>query len=386
MMVDKATRDLEVFLVGGAVRDQLLGHPWHERDWVVVGATPEQMIQRGFRSVGKDFPVFLHPDTQEEYALARTERKSGHGYTGFTVHAAPDVSLEEDLRRRDLTINAIAKASSGALVDPYGGASDIAARQLRHVSEAFAEDPLRVLRAARFLARYAQYGFSVAPETESLMVQMVASGELNHLVAERVWKETEKALGERHPEAYFELLARIGALAVVIPSLPVEEMKKGLERVKNFLSQPAVWSVSETDDAAGISRTQAVWALLLSTLSERTIEFMCRDLKAPNEYRLLARQLALTVSLWKDDGAQIADRVIECFNRLDVWRQPAHLTNILPLLPACGVSVDKEKLLALATAARAVSPQMLMDKGYYGVALGQAITSERRRLITEAMH
>lgn len=385
MMLDEPTRGLDVFLVGGAVRDQLLGHPWHERDWVVVGATPEQMMARGFRSVGKDFPVFLHPDTQEEYALARTERKSGHGYTGFAIHAAPDVSLEEDLKRRDLTINAIAQTPAGERVDPYGGSKDIAARQLRHVSDAFAEDPLRVLRAARFLARYSQYGFTVAPDTEALMVQMVASGELNHLVAERVWKETEKALGERHPEAYFELLARTGALAVVIPALPADAMDKGLARVKKFLAQP-VGLATGSADVSCVPRSQAVWALLLSTLPERIIESLCRDMKVPNEYRILARQLAVIASLWEDGAAQTAHQIMEGFNRLDVWRHPAHLENILPLLPICDVHIDSKKLLALASEARAVSPQMLMDKGYSGAELGQAIALKRRQLVADALH
>ena len=371
-MTDKSTHGLEVYLVGGAVRDQLLGHPWHERDWVVVGATPEQMLARGFRSVGKDFPVFLHPTTHEEYALARTERKSGHGYTGFSVHAAPDVTLEDDLKRRDLTINAIAQTPEGQCVDPYDGAQDIAARTLRHVSEAFAEDPLRVLRAARFLARYVQYGFTVAPETEALMCQMVSSGELNHLVAERVWKETEKALGERHPEAYFELLERVGARAVVMPRLPEEALIEGTARVVAYLAHH------------GAGNALAVWALLLSTLPDADIESLCRALKAPNEYRLLARQLAITVALWKG-SALTAEQVLAGFDRLDVWRHPSRLHDILPLLPACGVNVNGEQLQQLASAARAIAPQALMAEGFQGAALGRAIAEKRQQLIESAL-
>ena len=187
---------MKVYLVGGAVRDSLLGLPVMEKDWVVVGATPEEMEADGFRPVGKDFPVFLHPNTQEEYALARTERKSGHGYGGFTFHAASDVSLEEDLIRRDLTINAMAKAKGGKVIDPFSGRIDLKARLLRHVSPAFAEDPLRVLRVARFASRYHWLGFRVAEDTLTLMKQLTDSGELGYLVPERVWKETSRALME----------------------------------------------------------------------------------------------------------------------------------------------------------------------------------------------
>lgn len=381
MMTDTPTHGLNIYLVGGAVRDQLLGHPWHERDWVVVGATPEEMLSRGFRSVGKDFPVFLHPITHEEYALARTERKSGHGYTGFTVYAAPDVTLEDDLIRRDLTINAIAKTPDGQLVDPYGGVQDINARLLRHVSDAFAEDPLRVLRAARFLARYRQYGFSVAPETDALIRQMVSSGELNHLVAERVWKETEKALGERHPDAYFELLQDTGALAVVMPEYPASALKEGLARLTRYLAMPAAWE----DGPQGLNRTYAAWALLLSPLSEDVIERLCRVLKAPNEYRLLARQLAVIIALWPANGPQTAEQVLAGFNRLDIWRHPARLDELLPLLPVCGFDINAERLQQLAAAARSISPQALIAKGYKGAELGQAIATERQQVIADAL-
>ncbi|MGL5532391.1 MAG: multifunctional CCA tRNA nucleotidyl transferase/2'3'-cyclic phosphodiesterase/2'nucleotidase/phosphatase, partial [Plesiomonas shigelloides] len=203
---------MQTYLVGGAVRDQLLGLNVTERDWVVVGATPEQLLAQGYQQVGRDFPVFLHPRTHEEYALARTERKQGQGYTGFVCHAAPDVTLEQDLLRRDLTINAIAQAEDGSLTDPYGGQQDLRDRWLRHVSPAFSEDPLRVLRVARFAARFAHLGFRVAPETLALMQQISASGELTHLTAERVWKETEKALNSAAPDVYFAVLRACGAL------------------------------------------------------------------------------------------------------------------------------------------------------------------------------
>ena len=208
---------MKIYQVGGSVRDALLGLPAVDRDYVVVGATVDEMLAAGYQPVGKDFPVFLHPKTKEEYALARTERKSGRGYTGFAFQAAPDVTLEEDLQRRDLTINAMAMAADGTLVDPYGGAKDIAAKVLRHVSDAFAEDPLRVLRLARFAARFTD--FSVAPETLALCKQLVADGEVHELVAERVWQEISRGLMEAQPSRMFEVLRACGALAVLAPEL-----------------------------------------------------------------------------------------------------------------------------------------------------------------------
>ncbi|CAI3128638.1 Multifunctional CCA protein [Acinetobacter oleivorans] len=210
---------MQVYLVGGAVRDSLLGHPYQEKDYVVVGATPEHMLAQGFQPVGKDFPVFLHPETKEEYALARTERKSGKGYHGFQFFTDTTVSLEEDLIRRDLTINAIAMDQDGKLYDPYGGQTDLENKTLRHVSEAFAEDPLRVLRVARFAARYSAYGFHIAPETLQLMQTMAESGELDALTPERVWKETSRALLEDHADIYFQTLRDCDALKHLFPEI-----------------------------------------------------------------------------------------------------------------------------------------------------------------------
>ncbi|NUF30816.1 multifunctional CCA addition/repair protein [Acinetobacter oleivorans] len=210
---------MQVYLVGGAVRDSLLGHPYQEKDYVVVGATPEHMLAQGFQPVGKDFPVFLHPETKEEYALARTERKSGKGYHGFQFFTDTTVSLEEDLIRRDLTINAIAMDQDGKLYDPYGGQTDLENKTLRHVSDAFAEDPLRVLRVARFAARYSAYGFHIAPETLQLMQTMAESGELDALTPERVWKETSRALLEDHADIYFQTLRDCGALKHLFPEI-----------------------------------------------------------------------------------------------------------------------------------------------------------------------
>lgn len=210
---------MQFFLVGGAVRDQLLGRTVTEHDYVVVGATPDQMLEQGYLPVGKDFPVFLHPKTHDEYALARTERKSGVGYAGFTFYTSPDLTLEDDLIRRDLTINAMAQADDGAIIDPYGGLKDLEQRVLRHVSPAFVEDPLRVLRVARFAARYATLGFQIAPETLTLMQQLVEQGELNHLTPERIWKETQNALNEDRADIYFEVLRACGALKVIMPEV-----------------------------------------------------------------------------------------------------------------------------------------------------------------------
>ncbi|TNF16074.1 MAG: multifunctional CCA addition/repair protein, partial [Pseudomonadales bacterium] len=210
---------MQIYKVGGAVRDRLLGRPVTDIDRVVVGADAEQMLALGYRPVGEDFPVFLHPQSGEEYALARTERKSGRGYGGFTFHASPDVTLEEDLIRRDLTINAMAEDDQGTLFDPYGGQRDLAARVLRHVSPAFAEDPLRVLRVARFAARYAPLGFSVAEETLALMRQLAESGELAHLTAERSWKEISRALMEPRPDVFVQVLRDCGALAALLPEV-----------------------------------------------------------------------------------------------------------------------------------------------------------------------
>jgi len=210
---------VEIYLVGGAVRDELLGREVTERDWVVVGGTPQEMLDQGYRKVGKDFPVFLHPETNEEYALARTERKSGKGYMGFECYASPYVSLEDDLNRRDLTVNSMAKSKDGEIVDPYGGQEDLKNHVLRHVSPAFEEDPLRVLRVARFSARLADEKFKIADETKILMLKMVRSGELNELVSERVWVEFDRALSEKNPEVFIEVLRECGGLEVLFPEL-----------------------------------------------------------------------------------------------------------------------------------------------------------------------
>ena len=265
---------MQVYLVGGAVRDELLGRSVKERDWVVVGATPAELAALGYRPAGRDFPVFLHPKTHEEYALARLERKVGPGYRGFTTEFSPAVTLEEDLRRRDLTINAMARAADGTIIDPYGGQDDLRKRALRHVSEAFSEDPVRILRVARFAARFAPLGFTIAPETGALMRHMVEAGEVAALVSERVWRELERALGEAQPTRFFEVLADCGALAVVMPELA---------------PRPDAAALAALAGAAKASAgTPVRWAALLAGLDAAPIGALCDRLRAPNEYRELA--------------------------------------------------------------------------------------------------
>lgn len=259
---------MKTYLVGGAVRDQLLGLPSYDQDWVVVGGRPEQLLAQGFRQVGKDFPVFLHPKTQEEYALARTERKSGTGYHGFEVQFDPSVSLEADLQRRDLTINAMAQDVDGRIIDPYGGQKDLAARQLRHVSAAFSEDPLRVLRVARFAAKLAPFGFELAAETSELIRQMVASGELTALTPERVWQEVVKALQTETPSQFFKLLDDVGALSVLFPELSA---LKGVQQPVKYHPEGDVWvhSLMVLDAAAQLSNEGKVrWAALVHDLGK----------------------------------------------------------------------------------------------------------------------
>ncbi len=258
---------MEFFLVGGAVRDTLLGLPVHDADWVVVGATAEEMLARGFRQVGKDFPVFLHPESGEEYALARQERKTGRGHQAFAFVFSPDVSLEADLLRRDLTINAIAQAADGQLIDPYGGQADVQARVLRHVSPAFAEDPLRVLRLMRFYARFAPLGFTIAAETLELCHAMVAAGELQHLSAERIWAECEKALASPAPQAFFSGLQAVGALNVLgfeVSDAQLSAMNARLQAVLAIVDSAeqrlAVWLQGD-DCAAARAALQAALPL-----------------------------------------------------------------------------------------------------------------------------
>lgn len=302
---------MQVYLVGGAVRDELLGRPVHERDWVVVGATAEDMARAGYQQVGRDFPVFLHPQTHEEHALARRERKVAPGYRGFTTEFSPDVSLEEDLQRRDLTINAMARLPAGDLVDPYGGVRDLEQRLLRHVSPAFAEDPVRILRVARFAARYASLGFRVADETRALMRAMVANGEVSALIAERVWQETVRALAEDAPQVYFEVLRDCGALAVVFPEIDAlwgipqpqqwhPEIDTGVHTMMvlavcaRLTPDACVRFAALTHDLGKADTPRDKWPSHPGH-EERSVEriaALCNRLRVPNEYRELAQLVA----------------------------------------------------------------------------------------------
>ncbi|WP_018916446.1 CCA tRNA nucleotidyltransferase [Vreelandella zhanjiangensis] len=367
---DPCIAGLDVYRVGGAVRDALLGWPVFDNDWVVVGATPDAMRQRGFKPVGRDFPVFLHPETAEEYALARTERKSGYGYSGFEVHASPDVTLEEDLLRRDLTVNAIAQRVDGPLIDPFNGQRDIEKRVLRHVSPAFSEDPLRVLRTARFLARYKPLGFCIADETLALMTQVSRSGELEHLAAERVWVETEKALGEPDPQAYFTTLMQCEALSVWWSALADGRLEQGLAAMHS---------------APGDSQTpQAHWryALLVSVLEDAERETLAKRLRLPNAVAQLARYVALTLHLLKAPLEPAA--VLHWLERLDGWRKPEQVETQLQLVGGVA-KASVAPLSAAWEAARNVSPQALIAQGFKGAALGEALREQRQQAVMNAL-
>lgn len=338
---------MKTYLVGGAVRDALLNLPVKDRDWVVVGATPQVLLEKGYQQAGRDFPVFLHPVSHEEYALARTERKSGHGYTGFTTRFSPDVTLEEDLQRRDLTINAMAEDENGQIIDPWQGQRDLEQRLLRHVSPAFIDDPLRVLRVARFAARFHAQGFTIAPETLALMQQLSASGELNHLTPERVWKETEKVLSGDNPGVYFDVLRQCGALRVLFPELdnlfgvpapakwhpeidtgihslmtldiaceltrdPVIRFAALFHDVGKALTPPEVWPSHPGHGVAGLPLITA----------------LCQRLKTPNQFRDTALMITEFHDVIHTIQRQPATRIIELFDRIDSWRRPERVTQL----------------------------------------------------------
>jgi tRNA nucleotidyltransferase (CCA-adding enzyme) len=335
---------MHAYLVGGAVRDRLLGLPVRERDWVVVGATPQEMLALGYKPVGKDFPVFLHPETKEEYALARTERKTGPGYTGFAVHADPDVSLEEDLLRRDLTINAMAETPDGELIDPYGGKDDLDNGILRHVSPAFAEDPVRILRIARFAARFSRWGFHVAHDTNKLLQSMVASGEVDQLVPERVWAELVKALTESVPVRFFDVLHGCGALARLFPELeplypppghaataPHHAVLPVLQAAVQLSEEPAIrWAalICDIDNAAP------------GALDKARLNALCERLRTPNACRELAL-LALQYRRQVHDISGLAPAaVLDLLTALDALRRPNRLDDLLLVCEADARSLD----------------------------------------------
>ena len=396
---------MEVYLVGGAVRDRLLERPVKERDWVVVGASPEELERQGFVPVGREFPVFLHPQTHEEYALARLERKVAPGYRGFTTRFSPDVTLEEDLQRRDLTINAMAESSTGELVDPYGGRRDLEARLLRHVSESFIEDPVRVLRVARFAARYAELGFQVAEETVALMRRMTDSGELCALVPERVWQETERALGEARPEVFFETLRVCGALQVIFPELA------DLYGVP----QPPRWH-PEVDTGVHVmlalryaavigASTEVRFAVLMHDLGKAlteperwpshrgheeagvpVIEALCARLKVPNGFRDLAVLTARHHAVVHRAAELRPTTVLKLLEATDAFRRPERFEEMLEACEAdargrTGLEAQpypqREYLRRALAAAGAVSLDEGERQGLKGAAIGEKIREKR---------
>lgn len=396
---------MQIYKVGGAVRDRLLGRPVTDIDWVVVGATVEQMQAQGYRPVGADFPVFLHPQSGEEYALARTERKSGRGYGGFTFHASPEVTLEEDLVRRDLTINAMAEDAQGHITDPYNGKKDLEDRILRHVSPAFAEDPLRVLRVARFAARYAGLGFQVAPETLALMRELSESGELQALTAERSWKEIARALMEEQPQVFIQVLRDCGALKELMPELDAlfgvpqpaahhPEIDSGihtlsvLEQAARF-NQPLTvrWACLLHDLGKGLT-PEAEWPRHIAHEHRglKAIKAVNERFKAPRD----CQELAVLVGEYHTHGHRAlelkASTLLELLQRFDVYRRPQRFEEFIA---ACEMDArgrlgleDRDYpqaayLRGAADAARAVAVQPLVEKGFTGQGLGEAIKRER---------
>jgi len=339
---------VDIYLVGGAVRASLLGRPVAERDWVVVGATPEELQARGFTPVGRDFPVFLHPHTREEHALARLERKTGPGYRGFVTEFAPDVTLEQDLARRDLTINAMAQAADGHLIDPHGGRADLERRVLRHVSPAFVEDPVRILRIARFLARFAHLGFSVAAETLELMRQMSASGELDALVPERVWRELERLLGEPTPRAGIELLRECGALRIVLPELDAlfgvpqspkwhpevdtgEHVLLALQVAAGRAAPVSVRFAVLMHDLGKALTPRSEWPKHIAHEARGVpaIESLCQRLRVPQEHRDLAL-LASRFHTHVHRGLELrAATLLEVLESADAFRRPGRFAELL---------------------------------------------------------
>ena len=341
---------MEIYVVGGAVRDELLGLAVQDRDFVVVGATPEEMAAAGFKPVGKDFPVFLHPKTHEEYALARTERKSGRGYKGFTVYSAPDVTLEQDLARRDLTINAIAKAADGRLIDPYHGEKDLRDGVLRHVSEAFAEDPVRILRVARFAARF---GFRIADETMALMSMMVANGETDHLVPERVWQEFSKGLTEPQPALMFEALERCGLRPKLLPELT---------------QLPKTWSGSQP----------VRFAVLCWPLQEGEIKALCDRLKVPNEERELA---LLSCRCQKILHPSRPAEFLNLFKRADAFRRPERFASFLEAARHAQPGFDAHNIERALKAAAAVDAGAIASKAATPTDIPALLDREREQAI-----
>jgi len=404
---------VKIYLVGGAVRDELLGRPIAERDWVVVGATPDDMIAAGYRPVGRDFPVFLHPETHEEYALARLERKTGPGYRGFVTEFSADVTLEQDLMRRDLTINAMAKASDGTIIDLFDGRQDLEQRVLRHVSDAFVEDPVRILRVARFLARYAPLGFTVASETLQLMRQMVEAGEADALVPERIWRELERALGEPQPRAAIEMLRDCGALRVILPEVDalfgVPQRPEWHPEVDTGEHIMLTLQVAASRGCNTVVR----FALLLhdlgkaltprnlwprhhghETLGLSAIEALCARLHVPQDYRDLAL-LASRFHTHVHRGLELRDTtLLELIENCDGFRRPERFGDFLEVCEcdargrqghAETAYPQRARIESAFAAARLVSLDESERAGLIGAAIGERLRRKRLAAIRAAV-
>ena len=405
---------MKIYLVGGAVRDNLLNLPIKDKDYLVVGATPEQMLQLGYRQVGKDFPVFLHPKNQQEYALARTERKVGLGYGGFSCYASPDVTLEQDLLRRDLTINAIAQDEDGTLYDPFNGMRDITERNLRHVSDAFIEDPLRVLRVARFAARFHALGFKIATETLALMRQISESDELNALTPERVWQEVDKSLAGPHPEIFFEVLNQCGALKVLFPEVfalfGIPQPEKWHPEIDT-----GVHTLMVIAQAALLTEDKSVrFAALVHDLGKALspkehlpkhhghgqkglplIKALCSRLRVPNEMR----DVALLVSDQHQNVHQAfelrAETIVKIFDKADFWRKPERLEQ---LILACTADMrgrtgfesnaypQGEYLTQCFDVANNIDINAIIAAGFQGAEIKNALNLRRIEAVSQLKH
>lgn len=399
---------MQIYKVGGAVRDRLLGRPVTEVDWVVVGSSAEEMQAKGFRPVGADFPVFLHPATGEEYALARTERKSGRGYGGFIFYTSPDVTLEEDLNRRDLTINAMAEDEHGQLIDPYGGQSDLSARLLRHVSSAFAEDPLRVLRVARFAARYADLGFSVAAETQALMRQLAESGELQALTPERSWKEISRALMEPRPDVFVQALHDCGALKELFPEIErlFNAPQSDVQGCETTAAEHLLRVMREC--AAHQQPLPVRWTCLLLPLGQpatpgdsasephkrelQQIEAVNRCYKVPRDCQELAMLAGEFLAFSHDAMRLSALMLFEVLQHFDIYRRPERFELFLAACEmdararvefATGGYPQADYLRGAAESARAVQVKPLIERGYKSAELGEALKLERLEAVRQ---
>ncbi|MCY4472060.1 MAG: polynucleotide adenylyltransferase [Kistimonas sp.] len=365
---------MKIYLVGGAVRDELLGLPVHDRDWVVTGATPDGMHRAGYKAVGQDFPVFLHPRTREEYALARTERKSGRGYKGFVFHTAPSVTLEEDLQRRDLTINAMARDDQGILIDPCNGKKDLESRILRHVSPAFCEDPVRILRLARFAARLAPWDFTIADSTCALVRAMVASGEADWLVPERIWQETQGALASACPAVYFLELERLGALSVIMPEI------SGLFSQRSNLSARALERAAQENTRLPV-RLACAW-VTADSLALTSVQTLCQRLKVPTEFSAVASLCAKALPHWMASDTPPADQRLRLLQMLDGFRRPHRFEQVLTACSLLQQEAGVTSALSLTLqrdleSCQTVKPAVLARQGIKGKALGEAIHKAR---------